>query len=101
MGIKRFFKRLGGSGGNAGASASVQEGPPERYEGYTIIPAPAPQAGQFLAAGKIVKSSGEDQKEKTFIRADAHSSWDDACVTSINKAKRIIDEQGERLFDAD
>lgn len=95
MGIKNFFKRIAG---NTGAGKTAQEGKPEQYDGYTIIPAPAPQSGQFLAAGKILKTVGDQQREKTFIRADAHSSWEDACVTSVNKAKRIIDEQGERLF---
>ena len=39
------------------------------------------------------------RKEHRFIRADRHASLEDALGFSISKAKKIVDEQGERMFD--
>ena len=72
----------------------------EDYEGYKIKPAPRKQQGSFNTAGYIYKpdSSGE-LREHYFIRADTHADFDVACEHSVFKAKQIIDESGERIFD--
>jgi len=38
------------------------------------------------------------QKEHRFIRADAYASYDDAVTFTVNKARQIIDLQGDRIF---
>ena len=42
--------------------------------------------------------SGEDARSERFIRADMLMSEEEAVSYSVMKAKKIIDEQGERLF---
>ncbi|MDX1540706.1 MAG: HlyU family transcriptional regulator [Geminicoccaceae bacterium] len=53
------------------------------------------------SAGLIVKQIGEEVREQTFIRVDTHSDRDAAIAFSITKAKQIIDEQGDRLFETE
>lgn len=97
MGIKDFFRQLRGD--SASNDSAEREGSATPYNGFVITPVPNQQSGQYLAAGRISKAFPDGERATTFIRADAHSNWDDACTTAINKAKRIIDEQGDNLFD--
>jgi hypothetical protein len=94
-----FWKKLfGGGGGGEGAGAAA-EGAPVDYRGFTIRPAPYPEAGQYQTAGIITKTVGGAVKEHRFVRADRYPSLDVATEFSLSKARQIIDEQGERLFD--
>ena len=68
------------------------------YQGYTIIPHPKPQGGQFYTAGHIEKAFPDGTKEQYFIRADTHASKDAATQHAVLKARQIIDEQGDGLF---
>jgi hypothetical protein len=94
-----FWKRLFGGGASAEGPGAAQEGAPEEYKGFTIRPAPYPEAGQYQTAGTITKTVGDTVKEHRFIRADRYPSVDVATEFSLAKARQIIDEQGERLFD--
>ncbi len=47
---------------------------------------------------KVTKQFADGVKEHRFIRADAHGTKDDAEAFSIAKAKKIVDEQWDRLF---
>ncbi len=84
----------------------VSESTPEttlvNFEGFTIKPAPKKQHGSFVTAGYIYRpdASGEN-REHFFIRADTHSDFETACQHSVFKAKQIINESGERIFDRD
>ncbi len=68
------------------------------YKGYTIRPLPRQQGSQWLTAGVIKKQFADGVKEHPFIRADNHSTKDDADAFSLGKAKQIIDELGDKLF---
>ncbi len=68
------------------------------YMGYTIRPLPRQQGSQWLTAGVITKQFADGVKENEFIRADTHSTKDDADADSLGKAKQIIDELGDKLF---
>ena len=68
------------------------------YKGYTIRPLPRQQGSQWLTAGVITKQFADGVKEHEFIRADTHSTKDDADANSLGKAKQIIDELGDKLF---
>ncbi len=46
----------------------------------------------------IAREIGGVRKEHRFIRADAYASYDDAVSFTLNKARQIIDLQGERIF---
>ncbi|WP_051328608.1 HlyU family transcriptional regulator [Geminicoccus roseus] len=83
----------GGSGGKAAVAAD-----PVEYNGYEILADPIASGGQFNVAGTIRKSFPDGPKEHRFIRADTHGSRDDAIGHSVQKARQLIDEQGDRLF---
>ena len=39
-------------------------------------------------------------KTHRFIRAETHASKDDAAAFAISKGKQIIDERGDKIFEA-
>ena len=90
-------------GGLFGGKSSAESGPAERgegvdYNGFTIYPASCKSGAQWRTEGFIAKELDGDMKEHHFIRADTHSSKEDADACAVIKAKRIIDESGERMF---
>ncbi|MEE8271972.1 MAG: HlyU family transcriptional regulator [Alphaproteobacteria bacterium] len=91
-----FFRRLVGSGGATASPTAA--GKSVEYNGYEIRPVPRREGSQWLTAGVITKPFADGVKEHHFIRADKHGSKDDADALAINKAKRMIDEQGDQLF---
>lgn len=92
-----FWKRL--FGGSGSADSTVKTDAPESYNGFEIRAAPFKSGTQFQAAGYIAKEIGGVRKEHHFIRADFFSSQEDAMTFSLNKARQIVDLQGERVFD--
>jgi hypothetical protein len=82
-----------------GGVAVDPEEDPVDYNGYRIRPTPFPRMGQYQTAGIIEKEIGGEAKQYPFVRAETHSSHEEAIAFSIAKAKQIIDEQGDRLFD--
>ena len=90
-----FFSALFGRGGAAGAKLSD----PVEYKGFVIRAAPYKNNGHYQTAGVILKEIDGVQKEHRFIRADAYASYDDAVNFTLNKARQIIDLQGERIFE--
>jgi hypothetical protein len=68
------------------------------YQGYSILPQPKAQGSQFYTAGVITKEFPTGRKEHRFIRADTHTSHESACQHAVQKARQIIDEQGDRMF---
>ena len=71
------------------------------FEGYDITPAPKKQGGTYSTAGYIRKSADDGEvKEHYFIRADTHSDIDQAREHTIFKAKQIIEQLGDRMFDS-
>ncbi len=67
---------------------------PETYKDFAITPNPANEGGRYRVGALIEK----DGKSHQLIRADTLDDLESATQTSINKAKQMIDEQGERLF---
>ena len=92
MGI---FSRLFGGKGTGARDAP---GEAVEHNGFRIRPAPFRAEGQFQTAGVIEKDFPDGMKEHRFIRADKHSSADDAAAFAISKGRQIIDEQGDRIF---
>lgn len=70
------------------------------YKEYTIIPKPKKNGGSFTTEGKIIKDTDEYQ-EAYFIRTDTFSKKEDAVECIIRKAKIIIDENGDKIFEKD
>lgn len=97
--LSGFFRGLVGTKpGAAGDAASAEA---VEYKGYAIRPDCRKQGAQWLTAGVISKTFDDGVKEHRFIRADVHASKDDAEACAVGKAKRIIEEQGDRMFKED
>jgi hypothetical protein len=95
-----WFGRLFGGG----VKADADDGRPNEakavdYKGFRIVPAPRRHPGGWLTAGVIVKEIGGSTKQTTFVRADILPSRDEAEDNALRKGQRIVDEQGEALFD--
>lgn len=94
-----FWKKLfgGGSGGESGEAAGPVQS--AEHKGYRIEARPYRESGQFQVAGVIIKGDGEARREHKFIRADRFPTVDEAADFALVKARQIIDQQGDRLFD--
>jgi hypothetical protein len=68
------------------------------YKGFTIRAAPYKNNGAYQTAGTIEREIGGVRKQHRFIRADAYTSYEDAVSFTLNKARQIVDLQGERIF---
>jgi hypothetical protein len=95
MVLGKLFGRLLGGGGESQAAATVEA---IEHNGFLIYPQPIRQGGQFLTAGTIAKDYPDGRKEHRFVRADTHSSEEDAKRLMVQKAQRLIEEMGDRLF---
>jgi hypothetical protein len=91
--LKRLF------GGTAGGARAETPFDPVDYNGYRIRPDPFAEGGQYQTAGVIEKDGDAGVRQHRFVRAEKHASRDEAAHFSITKAKQIINEQGDRIFD--
>ena len=90
-----FFSAL--FGGRSSAPTEKVSDPVE-YKGFIIRAAPYKNNGQYQTAGTIEREIDGARKEHRFIRANSYASYDDAVTFTINKARQIIDLQGDRIF---
>lgn len=93
-----LFSRLFGTGGGDGAGAERSEG--VDYNGFTIYAAPQKDGSNWRCAGFIAKDGDEGAREHQFIRADVFPTRDQAEDCALRKARQIIDERGEKVFDS-
>jgi hypothetical protein len=91
-----FWSALFGGGG----AKAVKVSDPVEYKGYVIVAAPYKNNGHYQTAGTIAREIGGVRKEHRFIRADAYATYDDAVTFTVNKARQIVDLQGERMFES-
>jgi len=92
--ILKFLRKLGlGSDGDI-----PNEGEAVEYNGYTIVPSPEKDGSAWRVQGSISKEVEGERQTHRFIRADTYPGRDDALSMTVSKAKRIIDEQGDRMF---
>ncbi len=94
-----FWSALFGRRAESGSGETVKVSDPVEYKGFIIRAAPYKNNGSYQTAGTIEREIGGERKQHRFVRADAYASYDDAVSFTINKARQIIDLQGERLFD--
>ena len=91
-----FFRSLVGSSESEGGQPDSRNA--VDYNGYLIHPASRKEGSQWRTEGVITKDVEGETKEHRFIRADVYTTKEDADNCAVTKAKRIIDEQGDRLF---
>lgn len=89
-----FLKKLFGGGAKAEPPAPASE-----HNGYTIRATPFQEGGQWQLCGVIEKEIGGEMKSHRFIRADRFPGRDDAVEMTFMKARQIIDQSGDRVFD--
>lgn len=87
-----LFSRLFGGG-------SAPEPEPQTHEGFTIYPEPQPDGSRFRLAARIEKAIGGEVRTHQLIRADVFDSREAAEEAAIRKARQVIDEQGDRIFE--
>lgn len=87
----RFF---GGKPAKEPASSPIEE-----HKGFRITPTPIREGGQYRIAAQIEKEVGGVPRVHRLVRADMVATPDEARALSVGKARQMIDEQGERLFD--
>jgi hypothetical protein len=86
-----FLSRLFGGG----APRTPEPEPSQDYKGYAITPNPASVSDGFRIGATIEK----DGRRHELIRADILRDRDGAVEASVAKARQMIDQLGERLFD--
>ncbi len=91
-----FLKKLFGIGGSSEANSI--DAPSIEYEGFMVRSTPRSDGGQFRLCGIISKEVDGELREHQLIRADILPSVDEAHEACFRKARRVIDEQGERLL---
>ena len=84
------------SGGDGDREPEAAE--PVEHAGFTIVATPRKATGGWSTEGRISKVVEGEEKEVHFIRADTSTSREAAVSLSVSKARKIIDEQGERVF---
>ena len=66
----------------------------ETYKGFAITPKPMKEGSQFRLSATIEK----DGQTHHLIRADTLGSEEAANTAALEKAKQVIDQMGETLF---
>ena len=100
--IGKFLGRLfAGSNGSNGSNGSAAGGvlASETYEGFEIEAAPVNEANGWRVAGVISKTVDGEQKTHQFVRADTCADAESAAAMTVRKAKQLIDERGDGIFD--
>lgn len=96
MGLTNLFKSIFGSGSDSKASSHAADA--IEYNGFTIVAEPMKEGGQYRTAGTISKTVDGELRETKFIRADNNADLQSAIEHCEYKAKQIIDEQGDGMF---
>jgi hypothetical protein len=86
-------KLFGGGGGTAAPQAEAED-----YNGFKITPQPAKEGSKYRIGALIEKEIGGETKTHTLIRADTLDDLQGANDASVGKAKQLIDQMGDRLF---
>ncbi|MFP8965129.1 HlyU family transcriptional regulator [Pokkaliibacter sp. CJK22405] len=97
MGLLDSIAKLFGGNGSSGAVAQDSAEALE-YKGFEIVPQPRKVGAQYGVGATISKEVDGERKEHYLIRSDQVGSRQDCIDLTVIKAKRTIDEQGERLF---
>jgi len=90
--IRRLF---GGGRSGRGPDPEVAR---ESYQGMELIATPRPEGDSWRIVGRIVRQGPEGEQVHEFVRADLLPSRDAAAEATLRKARRLVDEAGDRLF---
>ena len=82
-----------------GAPAAPAEVEPVTHEGFRIYAEPAHESGRWRINARVEKEIDGALRTHQLIRADTLDSREAATDATLAKARQVIDEQGDRLFD--
>lgn len=88
--LGRVFK--GSNGGSAGGAT-------ELYQGFDIQALPVHETNGWRVSGVISKTVDGEEKSHRFERADTCMDEESASAMTLRKARQLIDERGESIFD--
>ncbi|MFQ3228721.1 HlyU family transcriptional regulator [Reinekea sp.] len=72
----------------------------EDYKGFRIAATPINEGGQYRVSGVIEQDEeGAETKRHAFVRADLIPSEDEAIRITAMKARMMVDQLGERMFE--
>ncbi len=77
---------------------SAKDPEPVTHNGYRIFPEPVKEDGGYRIAARIEKDVDGQVKTHMMIRADTYSAPDTAMDASVDKAKQVIDQLGDKIF---
>lgn len=89
--LKSLINMFSTSQDKAGDPSAASE---KEYKGFLIIASPAREGSQFRINGLIRK----DEREHIFMRADILPTPELCAQETFRKAKLMIDQQGDNLF---
>lgn len=75
------------------------EAEPEVYKDFRIFAEPVKEGGTFRVAARIEREIDGELKTHLMVRADTCNSAEMAEEVSTRKAKTLIDQTGNALFD--
>jgi len=84
-------------GGKSGDKPAPEQ-PGEEYKGCRITPTPIKEGGQYRISARIEKVVDGQTLRHDLIRADTVGSLEEATSLSLNKARQVIDQIGDRVF---
>ncbi len=79
-------------------SSKPEKAEPIVHKGFLIYPEPMKEGSVYRVCARVEKEIGGEMKSHRMIRADTAGSAEEATKATILKAKMMIDQQGESIF---
>lgn len=90
-----FLKRLFGRS----TEPAVEAVPATEYQGHVLRSTPQREGQQYRLCGTISQESDGATRTHHLIRADLFMSAEDATEAFLRKARQVVDERGDKLYD--
>lgn len=94
-----FLKRLFGVGGSEPSAKADKAAPTLEIDGHLVRATPYQEAGQWQLCGVISKEIDGVVKDYRFVRADRFTDRDTAIDMVFLKARMIVEQSGDRIYD--
>jgi hypothetical protein len=95
LAVMQFLKKLFGGAPTAAAA----DAPAMEHKGFRIRATPYQDKGQWQMCGVIEKDIDGVSKSHRFVRADRFAAEAEAAEFTLAKARQIIDQLGDAVFD--
>ena len=82
----------------SGSNNDEPKSEPVDHNGFRIFVDPIKESAGFRVAARIEKEVGGEVRTHRMVRADTVSTAEAAAEMTLRKAKSLIDQQGESIF---